>query len=196
MITIKKSYRLALRSILIALVIIQTTIPFLGYIPLIFVNITFIQITVITATCLLGLKDGLLVAITWGLCKLCIAYTTPQSLMDTLVFQNVFVTIIPKLCIASVAYLIYTLIYRKSNKFWISCCAAGISGSITNTVITLTLMTILEKNSLLNVYHASNHDLNHILLSIITINGIPEMIVSAILTPIIVKALRPYIKKV
>lgn len=52
------TYRLAIRAILTALIFVQGLVPFMGNIPLGFVSITIIHITVIVTAITLGPKDG------------------------------------------------------------------------------------------------------------------------------------------
>ena len=189
-----KSHKLALRSILIALIIVQANIPILGYIPLIVVNITLIHITVIVASCILSVWDGILLGLIWGVVKVIIAYSAPQSLMDTLIFQNPFVTIIPKVAIGFGAGFTFKWLnkYLNSN---LAALFAGIIGSLTNTFTMLSCMVLFKHDELLTVYHASSDSLNNILLSIISINGIPEAIVSALLVPIFVRIINIKMQK-
>ena len=44
-----KTFRLVLRAILLAIIIVQAMVPWLGFIPLGFISLTIIHITVIIA---------------------------------------------------------------------------------------------------------------------------------------------------
>lgn len=177
-----------------AIVIIQVFIPFLGFIPLGFMNITFIQVSVITASILLGTKDGIILGATWGITRLILAYSAPQSLMDTLVFQNPFITILPRMTVGLISGLIFFLLYKKLS-LTLASILTGIIGSLTNTFTTLSTMFLLKSHAVANVYQISLHELPHLLMSLVFINGVPEAIVSAILVPVFVKTLWKYTKK-
>ncbi|EAC9267437.1 ECF transporter S component, partial [Listeria monocytogenes] len=52
--TKSKTYRLVIRAILTAIIILQTMVPFLGFIPIGITSLTIIHITVIVAAIVLG----------------------------------------------------------------------------------------------------------------------------------------------
>lgn len=186
----QKAYHLTMRSLFIALIIIQAYIPFLGYIPLGVINLTIIQITVIIASITLGYKDGMIIGGCWGLVKLLIAYTSPSSLMDTLVFRNPIVTVIPRILIGLFAGLVFKACYQHTQKIAFSSICAAIVGSLTNTCFLLGFMFIFTGHSAMSVYGVtSSNALLHILMTIAFTNGIPELIASAVITPLITKAI-------
>lgn len=185
----QKAYHLTMRSLFIALIIIQSYIPFLGYIPLGVINLTIIQITVIVASIVLGTKDGMLIGCIWGIVKLLICYTAPSSLMDTLVFRNPIITIIPRICVGLLAGISFHWIYQKSQKTILSATLSGIIGSLTNTIMLLSFIFLFNHSAAMTVYHVTtNHALTYALITIAATNGIPEMIASAIIVPLIVRA--------
>lgn len=61
-----KTFRLVLRAILLAIIIVQAMVPWLGFIPLGFISLTIIHITVIVAAVVLGPKDGMVIGLFWG----------------------------------------------------------------------------------------------------------------------------------
>ena len=61
-----KAYRLTIRGILIAIIMVQSMVPFLGYIPLFATSLNIIHIKVILAAITLGTKDGMLIGGIWG----------------------------------------------------------------------------------------------------------------------------------
>ncbi|WP_281730437.1 ECF transporter S component [Metabacillus endolithicus] len=62
-----KTFRLVLLGMLTAIIIIQTSIPFLGYIPIGPLSLTIIQVTVIIAAIVLGTKEGAIIGGIWGM---------------------------------------------------------------------------------------------------------------------------------
>ena len=64
--TKSKTYRLVIRAILTAIIILQTMVPFLGFIPIGITSLTIIHITVIVAAIVLGTKDGMFIGLVWG----------------------------------------------------------------------------------------------------------------------------------
>ena len=186
----QKAYHLTIRSLFIALIIIQSYVPFLGYIPLGVINLTIIQITVIIASIVLGTKDGMLIGCIWGIVKLLICYTAPSSLMDTLVFRNPIITVIPRVCVGLFAGLSFHWLYQRSKKLVFSATLSGIIGSLTNTFMLLSFIFLFSHHSAMTVYHVqSSQALSIALMTIAGTNGIPEAIASAIIVPLISRAI-------
>ncbi len=72
-----KTFRLVLRAILLAIIIVQAMVPWLGFIPLGFISLTIIHITVIIAAVVLGPKDGMVIGLFWGIATIVRAYAMP-----------------------------------------------------------------------------------------------------------------------
>lgn len=189
-----KAYLLTIRSLFIAILILQSFVPFLGYIPLGIINLTIIQITVILGGILLGPKNGLFLGFSWGLIKWFLAYTAPSSLMDTMVFRNPIITIIPRMLVGWIAGLVFQWLYKKTKNTKISSFTTGIIGSLTNTVFVLSFIRIFASHQAAAVYHTSTQFLTNVLLGIAGTNGIPECIASAILVPILAHILFRFTK--
>lgn len=83
-----KTFRLVLRAILLAIIIVQAMVPWLGFIPLGFISLTIIHITVIVAAVVLGPKDGMVIGLFWGIATIIRAYAMPTTPFDTLVFSS------------------------------------------------------------------------------------------------------------
>ena len=65
-----KSFDLVIMSVFIAIIIIQAIVPMLGYIPLVFMNATIIQVTVAIGAILLGARKGAFIGLVFGLTSL------------------------------------------------------------------------------------------------------------------------------
>jgi len=115
----RKAYKTAILGILIAIILVQSMVPMLGYIPTGFVNITIIHITVIVAAIVLGPKDGAIVGLVWGIGTIIRAFTSPTSIIDTTVFTNPVVAVLPRIAVGLLAGWIY-LWFRNhtQKKFW------------------------------------------------------------------------------
>ena len=107
----KKTKNIALLAVFVAIIIIQTVVPFLGFIPLGVINATIIHITVIVATLLLGLKSGMFLGFIFGLSSLLkntFAPTLVSFCFSPFVpygnIKSVFVSIVPRIMIAVVSY--------------------------------------------------------------------------------------------
>lgn len=187
--TNSKAYRLTIRGILIAIIMVQSMVPFLGYIPLFATSLTIIHITVIVAAITLGTKDGMLIGFIWGTLTMIRAWTMPTTPLDTLIFTNPVVSVLPRICVGLVAGVVFTLLYKKTKKFYMATAVSAALASLTNTVLVLGLMGILYTGPVAEAYGTTTSGLVAVLLTIVGTNGIPEMIAAIIITPLIVKAI-------
>lgn len=187
--TNSKAYRLTIRGILIAIIMVQSMVPFLGYIPLFATSLTIIHITVIVAAITLGTKDGMLIGFIWGTLTMIRAWTMPTTPLDTLIFTNPVVSVLPRICVGLVAGVVFTLLYKKTKKFYMATVVSAALASLTNTVLVLGLMGILYTGPVAEAYGTTTSGLMAVLLTIVGTNGIPEMIAAIIITPLIVKAI-------
>ncbi|MBO0477791.1 ECF transporter S component [Vagococcus sp. DIV0080] len=187
--TNSKAYRLTIRGILIAIIMVQSMVPFLGYIPLFATSLTIIHITVIVAAITLGTKDGMLIGFIWGTLTMIRAWTMPTTPLDTLIFTNPVVSVLPRICVGLVAGVVFTLLYKKTKKFYMATAVSAALASLTNTVLVLGLMGILYTGPVAEAYGTTTSGLMAVLLTIVGTNGIPEMIAAIIITPLIVKAI-------
>lgn len=187
--TKSKTYRLVIRAILTAIIILQTMVPFLGFIPIGITSLTIIHITVIVAAIVLGTKDGMFIGLVWGVFTMIRAFTSPTTPLDIAVFTNPIISVVPRVLVGLVAGLLFTIIYKKTKKVVAASIVAAIFGTITNTVLVLTLMGTLYTGLVANTYGVDASALFMTLGGIAITNGISEVITAAILTPILVKAL-------
>ncbi|WP_269923841.1 ECF transporter S component [Enterococcus innesii] len=187
--TKSKTYRLVIRAILTAIIILQTMVPFLGFIPIGITSLTIIHITVIVAAIVLGTKDGMFIGLVWGIFTMIRAFTSPTTPLDIAVFTNPIISVIPRVLVGLVAGLLFTIIYKKTKKVVAASIVAAIFGTITNTVLVLSLMGTLYTSLVANTYGVDASALFVTLGGIAVTNGISEVITAAVLTPILVKAL-------
>lgn len=187
--TKSKAYRLTIRGILIAIIMVQSMVPFLGYIPLFATSLTIIHITVIVAAVTLGTKDGMLIGLIWGLLTMVRAWTMPTTPIDTLIFTNPIVSVLPRILVGLVAGVVFTLIYKKTKQFYSASIVAAALGTLTNTVLVLTTMGILYTGPVAEAYGTTPASLVSVLLVVVGTNGIPEMIAAMVITPLIVRAI-------
>ncbi|MBX6352762.1 MAG: ECF transporter S component [Thermoflavifilum sp.] len=92
------------------------------------------------------------------------------------VFKDPLVAILPRIFIGIVAYLVYAGLRRVRVPAWVNLPITGFMGSATNTVLVL-LMIWLRFHWRLPV-----------ILSVAVVNGLPEAVVSAIITTAVVGA--------
>lgn len=187
--TKNKTYRLVIRAILTAIIILQTMVPFLGFIPIGITSLTIIHITVIVAAIVLGTKDGMFIGLVWGIFTIIRAFTSPTTPLDITVFTNPIISVLPRVLVGLVAGILFTGLYRKTNKVVLASIVAAIFGTLTNTVLVLTLMGTLYTSLVATTYGVDASALFVTLGAIAVTNGVSEVITAVILTPILVKAL-------
>ncbi|EPY08254.1 hypothetical protein PAALTS15_05993 [Paenibacillus alvei TS-15] len=138
----------------------------LGFIPVPTAagTVTIVHIPVIVGAILEGRGVGTAIGLIFGVTSL-LESTIP-------LFKDPLVAIVPRLFIGLFAYLIYAALKRKNE--YIAIGAAGFIGSITNTVLVLTAAVLRNYLSL------------EVAVSVGLTNGIPEAIVSVIITTAVV----------
>jgi uncharacterized membrane protein len=92
------------------------------------------------------------------------------------IFKDPLVAILPRIFIGIVAYLVYAGLSRARVPAWVSLPVTGFLGSATNTVLVLLMIYIRF------------HWTWQTVLSVAVVNGLPEAIVSAIITTAVVAA--------
>jgi uncharacterized membrane protein len=190
-----KTFRIVLLGMLSAIIIIQTTIPFLGYIPIGPLSLTIIQVTVIIAAIVLGTKEGAIVGGIWGIITFIRAFVAPTSLIAPIVFTNPLVSVLPRILIGVVAaYVFHRLLNGKFNDT-LRMSVAGVLGSLTNTFLVLGFIYLFYREPYANFLKMDMEQLLPALLTIVATNGITEAILSGALTPIISKPLLRLRKK-
>ncbi|MEQ7025515.1 ECF transporter S component [Enterococcus gallinarum] len=187
--TKNKTYCLVIRAILTAIIILQTMVPFLGFIPIGITSLTIIHITVIVAAIVLGTKDGMFIGLVWGIFTIIRAFTSPTTPLDITVFTNPIISVLPRVLVGLVAGILFTWLYRKTKKVVLASIVAAIFGTLTNTVLVLTLMGTLYTSLVATTYGVDASALFVTLGAIAVTNGVSEVITAVILTPILVKAL-------
>lgn len=184
-----KTFRLVIRGILLAIIIVQAMVPFLGFIPLGIISLTIIHITVIVAAVVLGTKDGALIGLFWGLATIVRAYAMPTTPFDTLVFTNPIISVLPRVLVGVVAGLLFAAIYRQKKSVALASAIGGVAASIVNTVLVLGLMGLLYSSATADAYGTDTSTLFTVLFGVGVANGIPEAIAAGVITPLIAKAL-------
>jgi len=152
----------------------------LGFIPWVSgASLTIMQVPVIIGAVLEGPVVGFVIGLVFGVFSLIQAAVAPTGPADVW-FTNPLLSILPRLFIGPVAWMIYRGIKRWEIPALI---AAGIGGSLTNTVLVLGMIGVLQ----LVPWGA--------IPPIILANGVPESIVSAVLVVAVVSIWKQIGKK-
>ena len=170
--------RMTVISVLSAISIVLSMIPFVGYIPLGPVKATIMHVPVIVGAVIEGPVVGAAVGLIFGLTSLFKAFTEPT--ITSFCFMNPIISVLPRILIGVVAYYVYRLIYKLSKKVYVSGFVAGIVGSLTNKIGVMGLIYVIYADKYMQAIGQAGNAGKYILLICAT-NGIPEAIVAGIL---------------
>lgn len=186
----RKTKDLVMMAVFFAIIFLQSWIPTLGYITFGAISLTFIQVTVIVSTLMLGVKNGMIVGGFWGTMALVIAYLRGGP-FERLVFTNPLISLVPRILMPLILGLIIIILSKKFKDAKFIGAMAGLIGSLLNTCFVLLALGLFAGNAFLQtIPNAQVNELWTIIGGIILANGVPEAILSTILTPLIYVALK------
>jgi uncharacterized membrane protein len=172
--------KIAIAGVLSAVAVVLG-VTHLGFIPWFSgASVTIMHVPVIIGAILEGPLVGLVIGAIFGLYSLFQAAVAPTGPIDV-AFVNPLVSVLPRLCIGPVAWLLYRAVrggavspVRES----LAIVAAGIVGSVTNTGLVLSglsLMGFIPWN---------------VAGTVAVANGVPEAVVAALIVFLVVAAWR------
>lgn len=199
-----KTFNMVLTGLFMAIIIIMTTVPNLGYINLVVIKVTMVHVPVIIGSVLLGPKYGAVLGGTFGLTSLIVNTFNPSLLSFAFspFYQvgniggngwSVVIALLPRTLVGIVPYFVYRflngLLENLKAKKAISLTAAGISGALTNTVLVMSLIYVCFKDEFAVAKDISVDAVFGAILGIVAGNGIPEAVVGGVLTLLVGGAL-------
>ncbi|NTW90924.1 MAG: ECF transporter S component, partial [Erysipelotrichaceae bacterium] len=126
--------RITRLGILIAIIVLMTFVPNIGYIQTGLLSITTIHIPVIVGSALLGPIGGLVLGTTWGITSFLKVLSMPSTI-ETAIFLNPMVSIFPRILVGLIiSYTTMGLSKLVKNKDLKYALVAGI-GTLSNTVL-------------------------------------------------------------
>lgn len=199
-----KTFNMVLTGLFMAIIIIMTTVPNLGYINLVVIKVTMVHVPVIIGSVLLGPKYGAVLGGTFGLTSLIVNTFNPSLLSFAFspFYQvgniggngwSVVIALLPRTLVGIVPCFVYRflnkLLENVKAKKAISLIAAGVSGALTNTVLVMSLIYVCFKDEFAVAKDISVDAVFGAILGIVAGNGIPEAIVGGVLTLLVGGAL-------
>lgn len=161
----------------------------LGLIRLPIFSLTIMHIPVIIGALLEGPVVGISVGLIFGLFSMYQNITAPG--LTSFIFWNPIVALIPRMLIGIVAYYSFKLFKSKIKNTVVCAGIAAVLGTLTNTIGVLGLTYILYLDQYAQAREISREAVAGTLLTVGLTNGIPEAIVSALITiPIVVTMLK------
>lgn len=177
----QKTFRLALLGLFSALIILMSITP-IGYIRTGVVSITLVHIPVIIGAILLGWQGGLILGGVMGLTSLTIAYVMPGGIMDYF-FQNPLVALPSRMAMGLIVGLLFIgfskVMHNYKAKLPVCIALSAVIGKFCSTVLTLSMMVLVYHEKIAQLTHGSA--IAYLLGSIITVNGLIEMAVGAVI---------------
>ncbi|MDO4711004.1 MAG: ECF transporter S component [Peptostreptococcaceae bacterium] len=181
-----KTKKLAITGMLGAVSIMLSLTP-LGYLPLGFFSVTTMHIPVIIAAILEGPIVGGAVGLIFGVTSLAKHFMAPQPI--SFIFWNPLISVLPRVLIGVLSYYFYRLLYNLTGKDKLTYFATGIFGTFVNTFFVLGGAYVLYAKGLVEKFQLTT-GAGVFLLGIAVKNGIPEMLISAIITVSVVIAIK------
>ena len=151
------------------------------------ISLTIMAVPVIIGAILEGPIVGMGIGLIFGLFSMLQAAIAPTGPLDPL-FTNPLLAVLPRLFIGPAAWAVWSLL-----KKWpvVGLIAAGIAGSLTNTILVLGALGLFIGRTPL-VTQVLGDNLWKALGSIALVSGLPEAGVSALITLLVVAAYRQF----
>lgn len=192
MIKKRNVFQMTIIAMLVAILIIQTFVPVLGYIPLGPIDVTIVHITVILSAILFGNKTGVIIGAVWGILSMIRAYTQPTPF--NVVFLNPLISVLPRAIVGWVSGLVFEALEKRTSGKWIYSVTALV-GTATNTVLVLGGIYLLAGDTYAAALGVPISALLTALATIVATNGVIEVIASMIILPLVAVPLLRFLKR-
>lgn len=185
------SRHLVLTALFIAIILLQSVVPWLGTLPLgafaIGAAVTIITFTVAIGAMVLGPRAGALLGFVWGAYSLWHAWTSAPSI-GALIFRNPVTAIVPRMLVGFIiGYLYWRFVKNRpmgQQTIWLA--GLGALSAFVNTFFVLSITWIGFTVMHTTAFGIPDSGLaNYLIVSIAGFNGVFEIIVGAILVPLI-----------
>ena len=177
---------------ILAAIEIFLTATDLGFFTIGRTSFTILHIPVFLAVIMIGLPQGVILAAVFGCSSMISAYLHPSSALDML-FQNPFISVVPRVMIPFAAWAVYRAICKLADDHTLSArliCAgtASMSGVIANAAFVISAVAIFAPEAIGVKYGLSASTI--IVTNIVTLNIVYEMTISVVVTVLAVLLLR------
>ncbi|WEY47975.1 ECF transporter S component [Weissella confusa] len=185
------SRHLVLTALFIAIILLQSVVPWLGTLPLgafaIGAAVTIITFTVAIGAMVLGPRAGALLGFVWGAYSLWHAWTSAPSI-GALIFRNPITAIVSRMLVGLIiGYLYWRFVKNRpmgQQTIWLA--GLGALSAFVNTFFVLSITWIGFTVMHTTAFGIPDSGLaNYLIVSIAGFNGVFEIIVGAILVPLI-----------
>ena len=198
----KRIQTLTLAAFFVAIEILMAVTP-IGYIPVGAINITTMHLPVILSGIVLGPVIGALTGFVFGMTSMLKATFAPNitsfcfSPFITVGgvsgnFASILIAFGPRILLGVLSFYIYRAI-RKTKKSRVI--SAGISAGVNTLIHTLGVMGLIWLFFGQQYASAAGITVGAVILAVLTSNGILEIILAAIVIPVLVRALKPQMER-
>lgn len=178
-VTDKKILRMCIDAMFVALIVIFTFVPNLGFITIGPISFTTIHLIVLVGAFLFGIFEGSILGLAFGLCSLFKAMTMPAGVADYL-FINPLISVLPRLIFGFLAGVLFQTIRNKVHNKVGFCVLSGVlSGLLTlfHTAMVIPLLYAFMPNEDITFFT--------VLSAIFTLNCVVEISLAVVLVPLI-----------
>lgn len=209
-----KTLTMTMTALFMAIIIVMTLVPNLGYINLVVIKATLLHVPVIVGSIVLGPKSGAVLGATFGITSL-INNTINPSLLSFAFSPfysigdiggngwSVVISLVPRILVGIVPYFVFKLIMKLFSKLkakgvasTIAAGVAGVCGSLVNTLLVMNLIYLCFKDEFAAAKGIAVNAVYDTILGIIVANGIPEAIVACVFSMAVCGALLKLMPKV
>jgi uncharacterized membrane protein len=183
----KKLVRLVMCALFGALTVVMTFTPYLGYITVGIIEITTLHIVVILGSTILGPKYGSVLGGVWGLTCIIRAFQ-----FGIIPFQNPLVSLLPRVIVGLVAGLVFMGLSKTKCKKPVALALSAFAGTLTNTVLVLSSLRLF--GGFETLFGEAAKTLDVIIGTLISTNGLIELISAVIVVPAIYLATEKHFK--
>ncbi len=202
----EKVLRLTQNALLASIVVLLAFVPQIGYIrvPGLAIQATTVHIPVIIGSILLGYKSGAFLGAVFGLTSL--INNTMAPALTSFCFSPfvelgeglggsplaLLVCFVPRILCGVIPYFVYTGLqkaFKERHGFKkLSSLIAGIAGSLTNTVLVMSMIYLFFGNAYAAAKEIAYDAVIGVIMSVVAINGTVEAVIAATLATAVVVA--------
>ncbi len=190
-----------IKTIGLAIIILMTIVPNIGYIYTPWLKITLIHIPVILVSMLCGPKVGIFMGLAFGFSSLLSNTLNPSvlSFIFTPIYKigdigggiySIIICFLPRIILGFLSGIFVTNSFDKKRVFIVSALL-----TLIHTILVMVGIYIFYGNEYIQVMKIASNGLIGALLTIVLINGLTEAIVSGILMASIYLPLKQYLNK-
>lgn len=184
----KRIYKMVVLALFSAIIFVMAYVPFLGFITVVPISITILIIPVILGAFLFDWKAGAFLGLVFGLCSWMAAYLRPSGPVE-MVFQKIYIAVPPRVIFGVVAGVLLPPLRKGIKNDKISIPLAAFLSAALHTIVTVSFFFLLGQKD------EFGNNLLQILKAVVSLNGILEAVVAAVVVPLLFFPLEGIVKR-